>query len=155
MTSSSQAKDLPVFAGEFRHVMDSKHRVTIPAIWRQKDESGGYFLLPASENDHIAAFPPQEFRKVGQQVTENAAISPRDRRIFIRQFYSKAQHCPLDKQGRLILPETLCKLAQLETDLFLVGADSRFEIWNPKQWSKITETEESTYRQVANFIGLY
>lgn len=143
-----------VFAGEFRHSMDPKHRVTVPARWRRGDGADEFFLLPSQGNDHLLGFPPTEFEKVSRLVNENPAIPPRDRQIFIRQFYSKAQHCPMDKQGRLLVPDDLRRLAALEDELLLVGAYSRFEIWNPQRWSRVKENEEVTYQHVANLVGL-
>lgn len=151
---SDDPADPVVFAGEFRHGMDPKHRVTVPARWRRGDEADEFFVLPAQSNDYLLGFPPVEFEKVSRLVNDNPAIPPRDKRIFIRQFYSKAQHCQLDKQGRLLIPDDLRQLAALESDLLLIGAYSRFEIWNPQRWSRVVEGDQATYQQVANLVGL-
>ena len=146
-----------VFAGEFRHTMDPKHRVTIPARWRRADAGGPpdeYFLLPSQENDYLQGFPPAEFEAVARRVSDNPAIPPRDKQIFIRRFYAKAQHCPLDRQGRLLVPDDLRRVAGLEDDLLLIGAHSRFEIWSPARWSRADADDQTTYRQVANLVGL-
>lgn len=146
-----------VFAGEFRHAMDPKHRVTIPARWRRADDGGPsdeFFLLPSQDNDHLLGFPPAEFEAVSRRVHDNVAIPPRDKQIFIRRFYAKAQHCPLDRQGRLLIPEDLRRVAGLEDDLLLVGAHSRFEIWNSARWNRVEADDQATYRQVANLVGL-
>ena len=105
--------------------MDPKHRVTIPARWRRADVGGPadeYFLLPSQENDYLQGFPPAEFEAVARRVNDNPTVSPRDKQIFIRRFYAKAQHCPLDRQGRLLVPDELRQIAGLEDDLLLVGA---------------------------------
>ena len=146
-----------VFAGEFRHTMDPKHRVTIPARWRRADAGGPpdeYFLLPSQESDYLQGFPPAEFEAVARRVNDNPTVSPRDKQIFIRRFYAKAQHCPLDRQGRLLVPDELRQIAGLEDDLLLVGAHSRFEIWNPARWTRVDADDQATYRQVANLVGL-
>ena len=143
----------PVFSGEFRHSMDTKHRVALPASWRQRSDSE-FFLIPSQEADHILGYAPREFEKVSQLVSENAAISPRDQRVFIRQFYSKAQLCSLDRQGRILIPGDLRKLAALEGELLLVGAFNRFEVWNPARWNDVTKGEQAIYAQVANIVGL-
>ena len=146
-----------VFAGEFRHAMDPKHRVTIPARWRRADAVGGadeYFLIPSQENDYLQGYPPAEFEAVARRVSENPVIPPRDKQIFIRGFYGKAQHCPLDRQGRLLVPDDLRRIAGLGDDLLLIGAHSRFEIWNPARWRQVDVDAQATYRQVANLVGL-
>jgi len=148
-----ESSNNPVFAGEFQHSMDAKHRVALPSRWRQKSD-GEFFLIPSQDSDHLLGYPPDEFEKVSQLVSENPSISPRDQRVFIRHFYSKAQMCNVDRQGRLLIPGDLRKLAALDGELLLVGAFNRFEIWNPERWSKATAAEESIYAQVANIVGL-
>ena len=47
----------PAYAGNFRHAMDSKHRVTIPSRWRQGD-ADAFFLLPSQDNQYLSVLPP-------------------------------------------------------------------------------------------------
>ena len=146
-----------VFAGEFRHTMDPKHRVTIPARWRRAEVGGPpdeYFLLPSPKNDYLQAYPPVEFEAVKRQVSESLAVPAQDKQIFIRRFYAKAQHCPLDRQGRLLVPDDLRRIAGVDDELLLVGAHSRFEIWNPARWSRTDADDQAIYLQVAKLVGL-
>jgi len=81
-------------------------------------------------------------------------ISARDRRIFLRHLHSRAQHGSVDRQGRLVLPEELCKQVGLKGEVALVGGRGRFEIWNLQRWKKAHEDETATYQHVAGVIGL-
>ena len=133
--------------------MDNKHRLTIPSRWRA-DESDQFFLLPSQDNIYLSALPPSEFRKVNETVNNDPRISPAERRWFARFYFSQAQHCALDKQGRLLIPDEFCQTAALESDTILVGTFDRFEIWNPQRWEQAKERGTGTYQQVANLIGL-
>ena len=64
------------------------------------------------------------------------------------------QHGAADRQGRLVLPEELCKKVGLKGEVALVGGRGRFEIWNLQRWKKAHEEETATYQHVANVIGL-
>ena len=57
-------------------------------------------------------------------------VAARERRVFLRQLHSRAQHGLADKQGRLVLPEELCRKIGLKGEVALVGGRGRFEIWN-------------------------
>ena len=81
-------------------------------------------------------------------------VSKRDRRVFLRHLHSRAQHGASDRQGRLVLPEELCKKLDLKGEVALVGGRGRFEIWNLQRWKRAHEEETSTYQHVANVIGL-
>src|SRR5258707_13847289 len=96
-------------------------------------------------------------RKIGRMsstAATNQGVSARDRRIFLRHLHSRAQHASADRQGRLVLPEELCRKIGLKDEVALVGNRGRFEIWNLQRWKRAHEEETSTYQHVADVIGL-
>lgn len=143
----------PTFSGTFRHLMDTKHRVTIPSRWRQGEQDEVY-LLPSSDNNYLYALPPTEFQKVNDKLNSNPNISAADRQKFARYYFSRALHCVIDRQGRLLITEDFLRLAGLGTEVLLVGAYDRFEIWSPDRWEHASVAEANTFQQVANMIGV-
>jgi MraZ protein len=141
------------FAGEFRHAIDEKNRITIPARWR-RDGAEEFILLPQADHQFLLVMSAEEFSRVSTEAESNPNVSPRDRRIFLRHLHSRAEHATADRQGRLVLPEDVCKQLQLKGEVALVGGRGRFEIWNLTRWKKAHEEETSTYQHVANVIGL-
>ena len=87
-------------------------------------------------------------------VESNEGVSARDRRVFLRQLHSRAQHAISDRQGRLVLPEEVSRKVGLKGEVALVGGRGRFEIWNLQRWKRAHEEETPTYEHVANVIGL-
>lgn len=142
------------YAGTFRHSMDNKHRVTIPSRWRQDGGGEQFYLLPSPDGTFLYALPPSEFQKVYETINSDVRIPAPDRRRFARHFFSQAQHCVVDRQGRLLLPDEFCRQAALESELVLVGTYDRFEIWSPARWERTRTNETSTFQQVASLIGL-
>ncbi len=143
----------PLYAGEFRHAIDEKNRVTIPARWR-RNEAEEFILLSDTTDQFLLVMPPEEFARMSAAVESNNGVSARDRRVFLRQLHSRAQHGVADKQGRLVLPEELCRQIGLKGEVALVGGRGRFEIWNVTRWKKAHAEETPTYQHVANVIGL-
>jgi|ERR1051326_3643762 len=149
MVTSSQT----FYAGEFRHFIDDKNRITIPSRWRH-DGPEEFIILPEAKSEFLLVMPPEEFSRMSAAAESDPNVSARDRRIFFRQLHSRAQHGIADKQGRLVLPEDLCKKVGLKGEVALVGGRGRFEIWNLQRWEKAHEEETATYQHVANVIGL-
>jgi MraZ protein len=141
------------YAGEFRHAIDEKNRITIPARWR-RDGTEEFLILPEANSQFLVVMSPEEFSRMSAAVEADANVSARDRRIFFRQLHSRAQHGVADRQGRLVLPEELCQKVGLKGEVALVGGRGRFEIWNLPRWKRANEEETPTYRHVANVIGL-
>lgn len=141
------------YAGEFRHSIDEKNRITIPSRWR-RGEGDEFILLPEPNHQFLLVMSQQEFDRMSALATSDPSVSPRDRRIFSRQLHSRAEHGVPDRQGRLVLPDDLCKMLSLKGEVALVGGRGRFEIWNLPRWKRAHEDETSTYQHVANLIGL-
>ncbi len=141
------------FAGEFRHSIDEKNRITIPSPWR-KSEGQDFIILPEPSNQFLLIMSAEEFARLSAQAESNTTISARDRRMFSRQLHSRADHGASDRQGRLVLPENFCRELGLKGEVALVGGRGRFEIWNLQKWKRAQEEEAPTYQHVANVIGL-
>ncbi|MBV9008062.1 MAG: hypothetical protein JO354_02690 [Verrucomicrobia bacterium] len=142
-----------LYAGEFRHGIDEKNRVTIPARWR-RNAAEEFILLADSTDQFLIVMPPAEFDRMSAAVENDSHVSARDRRIFLRQLHSRAQHAIADKQGRLVLPDDLCRQVGLRGEVALIGGRGRFEIWSIARWRKANAEETATYQHVANVIGL-
>jgi MraZ protein len=141
------------YAGEFRHSIDEKNRVTIPSRWR-RGETEEFVILPDANDQFMVVMSPEEFSRMNATVETEANVSARDRRVFFRQLHARAQHGAADKQGRLLLPEELCKKLGLKGEVALVGGRGRFEIWNLSRWKRAHDDETPTYQHVANVVGL-
>ena len=143
----------PFYAGEFRHFIDEKNRITIPARWR-RDDSEEFVILPEANDQFLVVMSPEEFSRMNLAIEADPNVSARDRRVFFRQLHARAQHGAADRQGRLVLPEDLCKRVGLKGEVALVGGRGRFEIWNLPRWKRAHDDETPTYQHVANVVGL-
>jgi MraZ protein len=142
-----------IFAGTFQHALDDKNRVTIPSRWRGSD-SDEFFVVPHPNHHCLTVMPPEVFQKIGSEADNHAEVTRQQRATFNRQFFSEAQHCPADKQGRLLLSDDHCRRARLRGTIMLVGNRDRFEMWNTAEWKKFSEGTDETYRNVASLIGV-
>jgi MraZ protein len=149
----SCAKSASHFSGEFCHALDPKNLVTIPSRWRAS-EADEFFLMPDRSGQFSKVMPPEQFRAVAEKLKTDPKITPKERTVFLRLFYSGAQQAVSDKQGRVIIPEEMSKAVGLSTEVVLVGALDTFELWNPVAWAATKQTEEATFERLADLIGL-
>src|SRR5213596_1128241 len=89
MDPDSQPERL--YAGEFRHSIDNKNRITIPSRWRH-GRPEEFIFLPEATHQFLIVMSPTEFEKTSLAAEANQSFSARDRRIFLRQLHSRAQH---------------------------------------------------------------
>src|SRR3954463_8225702 len=88
----------PFYAGEFRHAIDEKNRITIPSRWR-RDGAEEFIILPEANHQFLLVMSPEEFSRMSATAETEASVSARDRRVFLRHLHSRAQHGSSDRQG--------------------------------------------------------
>jgi MraZ protein len=79
----------------------------------------------------------------------------KDLRSFIRFVVSGASECPVDRQGRILLPPNLREYANLEKDVVLAGAIRCFEIWDRPSWdNEMARIEKLDTDEVRKELGI-
>ena len=63
-------------------------------------------------------------------------LTNKNARTFTRFFVAGATNCELDKQGRILVPQTLREFAGLEKDVVLTGNLNRIKVWSKEKWSE-------------------
>jgi MraZ protein len=144
----------PIYAGEFRHAMDAKNRVTIPSRWRRGGDIDEFFAIPNLKGGFLMVMPPAEFKRLADKVENDQSLKPDERVKFLRQFASRAQHLVGDKQGRIVLPDEQSKQLNLHSEVVLVGNYTRFEIWDPEKWQHSTEEDAPQFNYWIERIGI-
>ncbi len=123
-----------MFFGEFEHTLDDKGRVFLPA--RHREELGEVVMAARGVDGQIDIYPVPAWQalaeKVGGENQAHAAV-----RDMSRIFYA-ASECPVDKQGRIVLPNALRRHAGLDTEVVLVGVKNHLEIWSRENWERLT-----------------
>lgn len=127
----------PLYVGSFRHNLDAKNRLTIPAKWRfAGDEKGEHYLALPHPDGYVMVLPPAEVEKLYAKVSEKL-LGDREAQDFLNKFFAQAQAFGPDKQGRIGLPEDLLRHADVRKEAVLVGTMTKFGIWSPERWAQV------------------
>jgi MraZ protein len=133
-------KDEPMYYNSrFRHGVDEKRRVQIPAKWRpQKSGVELTLVLWPRENTGpcIRVLPPAQMSKLMQSIDEMPNSDPR-KVVLKRIIGSGSAQAGVDKAGRICLPDEMAREAGLKHEAMMVGLLDRFEIWNPERYEKV------------------
>jgi MraZ protein len=138
-----------VFKGTYRHRIDPKGRLPVPAAFRRTLRGEGESRLVVTLLDQcLAAYPPREWVELEAQLRSLPAFS-RPVKALTRLLTSRAADCHLDVQGRILLPGPLRESARLLQEAVVVGVLNRFEIWSPAAWSSFLEESERLLEDAA------
>jgi MraZ protein len=140
-----------MFLGQYRHTIDEKSRLTVPARFREL-LSGGAFITQGFERNLMVLTSPG-FEAITQRVNHNSITDPTARDLR-RLLFSTAVQVEPDNNGRILIPQFLRERNQLAGEAVLVGVGDYFEIWTPEQWDTRLDILMDTEANAQRFIGL-
>nr|WP_281244071.1 division/cell wall cluster transcriptional repressor MraZ [Halanaerobium salsuginis] len=133
--------------GEYTHNMDKKGRLIIPA--KIRDELEEKFVITRGLDNCLFLYPMPEWKKLEEKLT-SLPMTSKNARNFVRFFFSGANECELDKQGRVSLPLNLRDFAQFEREIVIVGLANRLELWAKEKWDSYLGEVEGSYEDIAD-----
>lgn len=144
-----------MFTGRHFHFMDNKGRVSIPSRYREiLQERKDRQLILTNWRGYIIAFPQSEWTKVEAKFAEQPLLRKEVRDIQ-RFLISGAEECPLDRQGRILIPPSLRDYAKLSREVCMVGMVRSFEIWDKQKYAEHRkQLEESIDEEVLHELLL-
>jgi MraZ protein len=142
-----------MFRGRYEYTIDSKGRISIPSKFREVLNRQHDDRLIITNYDHcLVAFPYQEWSLIEEKV-KNLSMVGKDSRAFLRFFYSSGIDCTIDRQGRLLIPQSLRDYANLQKDVVLVGEGKKIEIWNKERWEEEFRKSQESFDRVSDTIS--
>jgi MraZ protein len=122
-----------VFTGEYQHILDEKGRLAVPARFRAELAQGAQ--VSKWIDGCVALFPRAEWEELAER-TAALPVTDQNARTFQRFLFGAAFEVVLDRQGRFVLPGILRDFADLTSQVVVVGARRRLELWSPQRWSQ-------------------
>jgi MraZ protein len=138
--------------GEFRHALDDRGRIAVPARFRGRLSQGA--TLARWLDRCLGLFPSDAWEELAGKLRGLPLTNPRARE-FARFMSSGAVDVELDKQGRVLVPSYLREYAGItEGEVVVVGALNRLELWAPSAWqpyrAKIEDEPEALAEHLAD-----
>ena len=133
---AEQHKDSVYFSSVYRHGVDEKRRVQIPAKWRSEDPQVLTLLVwPKGKMPDacLLVLPPEEWVALVTRLKAMPNADPKAEALRLL-LGTKSDRVSLDKSGRICVPDWMAKAVGIEKEAVLAGLVDRFEIWNPARY---------------------
>ena len=125
-----------ILHGEYELTIDDKNRFLIPAEIRKKmdpERDGGAFFLVIGPDRRPWMYTERFYEQMVSELP--AQLTPgMDRLAYDRRVFGTAEYLEPDKQGRVLIKETMRKRTALDREVTLVGVRDHLEIWNRPEW---------------------
>jgi MraZ protein len=123
------------FMGQHQNRLDAKGRVSIPAPFRaslrQQGQDGVALVLrPSHKHPCIEGWPAAAFDALAQPLNRLDMFGE-DHEDLSTALYADANPVESDKEGRIVLPDSLVRHAGLTDTVIFMGLGNIFQIWEP------------------------
>jgi MraZ protein len=129
-----------MFLGTFQLKLDDKGRLSIPSRYRDilkekypvRPQQDDLEIILCYIGPHISAYPRVEWDRLADALSEAIALPGlhQDARNLEHMLFGNAAECPIDSQGRVVIPPHLRIRGKLNSDITVVGHNRYFEIWD-------------------------
>ena len=124
-----------MFGGEYRHGLDAKNRIFIPA--KLREELGTTFVIAKDIREKcLKVYSLSEWEAYIEPLREQKRKLSEKIMRFLHSSMTKATP---DSQGRVVLPAELVEHAQIEKETVIVGCGKYAEIWAENVYERMKE----------------
>ncbi len=139
-----------MFIGEYRHTIDAKKRLAIPAKFRK--QLGSVAVLTKGLEKSLLLYPVKEWQELAERLAR-LPVGKAENRSFVRIVLAGASDVELDSLGRILIPDYLKEYAGLNKNIVVVGLYNRLEIWDENTWQEYKRNSEKHTGDVAEKLG--
>lgn len=122
-----------MFLGHYRHTVDAKGRVAVPASFR-RDLARGAVISPGPER-RLVIRPHAAWDAFVHQMRMSSGTGA-DQRQYLRTLFANSRPVELDGQGRLLLSDDQRRGAGIGDRIVFVGVSDVVELVGEERWDQ-------------------
>ncbi len=137
--------------GEYRHSIDPKNRIFIPA--KHREVLGDEFVVVKSLRERcLRIYSNSEWQVYIDQIKK---MQGKDKDRIIRSMSRQGAQLKPDAQGRIVLAPDLIAHAEIEKNAVVVGCGDYAEIWSDTNYAAMVEGEDlDNLKDILESFGL-
>ena len=120
-----------MFVGTFRHQVDGKGRVAVPAQFRRGLPAGS--VMAIGPEGRLMLYPADEWTALEERYRRTSETPAEERRL-IRQLFGSAREVELDAQGRILLGPDHRDFAEIRERAVFTGVGNVIEVVGERVW---------------------
>lgn len=100
----------------------------------------------------LRLYPADDWNDYEAKIVAEAAVDP-DAQDLVRLVVSGAVEAPIDKQGRILVPQYLRDQAHIEKEVTLAGVGSMVEVWDTTRLGENLDQTQANFREISEKIA--
>ncbi len=142
-----------MFRGRSVHMIDAKNRISIPAGFRVEFERQSD-RAPILTNDEacLALYPFEDWCEFEERLLNLSSVDPKVG-SYARFMVSGATECPIDKQGRILVPPALREYAGLDREVTVAGVGNHLELWDKVRFNAELSKTQARFGEISSSVA--
>ena len=137
--------------GSSESTLDDKGRVSIPVRFREQYQGE---LVITWGMEHCAwIMTPAVWERFEKTLRDSETLTQEERLILEDKHLNQAQVVELDKAGRIAIPPTIRRYANLSKDCMVISAENRLAIWDSGVFDAYLSNKDQLARTAMNKLG--
>ena len=128
-----------LFLGEFEHSLDAKQRLAVPSEIRSclpNDGNDAVFVSAPGPNGFLWLWPEKTFADLSNALG-GSLLGDEGVQNFERLIFSQSSRCPLDKAGRVRIPDRMLSRYGLAGNVMILGVRDHLELCTTDKWKNV------------------
>lgn len=123
-----------LFTGHAELTIDAKQRLAIPAKyrgqWNESEHGKAWIVVPWADGKLLRLYPEGVFERLSnlQNQGRETLMPASDQASLEADFFSLAERIEPDSAGRLTLPKLHLELAEIPSEVVVIGVRDRLEV---------------------------
>jgi len=142
------------FLGEYEVALDAKGRFLLPAGFKKQmpEDWSNQFVISRGIEPCLTLYPMKTWEPIFTQISQLNDFDPKVRN-FQRLFLNGATNVDMDTAGRLLIPQNLKDIAEIDKDIVLFAKVKVIEIWDKRKYKQLFETlSANDFSSLANEV---
>ena len=137
--------------GSAESTLDDKGRVSIPVRFREHYQGE---LVITRGMEHCAwIMTPPVWERFERALRNSEMLTQEERLVLEDKHLNQAQTVELDKAGRIAVPPTIRRYANLTKDCMVIRAENRLDIWDSGVYDAYHAEKDVIARAAMNKLG--
>ena len=135
------------------HTIDAKNRMSLPAGFRQElQERGEQPPILTNAHECLDLYAYEDWLEFEEKIVGIAAVDP-EAQAYARWMVSGAMPCPIDKQGRILVPPHLREHAGLQREVTVAGVGPKIELWEKARFDANLTRAQARFPEIAHSVA--
>ena len=143
------------FIGDILCNIETKGRFLFPSVLKKQiEDNQNIFVIKKDIYENcLVLYTIEEWQRQIDYIRSKLNAYNKEHSRFLREFYRNTAEITMDSSSRILIPRRILDLANIKKQVYLLGLDTKIEIWAKEIYEKTEHNEEDFADLAQKLLG--